>query len=175
MNALQNAHRSWKIKHENLNTTKSMVVSKEPIRCKLAIDNHLIEQVSSFNYFGVLTSRDRNITKEVRTQANKAAIILGYLRDIIWKNKYISLQNKVRIYKASVRPILTYAAETRAKNSKTKKVARTTEMRTLRSIMGVTLIDRMRSADIREKCGVQDIVRWMRKRMECTCGAHEPR
>lgn len=62
--------------------TKSMVISKEPIRCKLVIDNQLIEQVSSFNYLGVNISSSRDITKEVRLQANRASLIAGYLRNM---------------------------------------------------------------------------------------------
>lgn len=79
--------------------TKSMVISKELIRCKLAIDDQLIEQVFSFNYLDINTSSSRDVTKEVRSQVNRASIISGCLRDIIWRNKFISTENKVRIYK----------------------------------------------------------------------------
>jgi len=37
-------------------------------------------------------------------------------------------------------------------------------MKTLRTIMGKTRIDRIRNTDIREQCEVQDIVRWGRQR-----------
>jgi len=39
---------------------------------------------------------------------------------------------------------------------------RTTEMKVLRTIKGVTLKDQIRSGTIREEIEVQDIVRWMR-------------
>lgn len=60
--------------------------------------------------------------------------ISGALSTIIWRNKYLSNKTKVRIYKACVRPVLTYAVETRAETAKTKQIFRTTEMRTLRAI-----------------------------------------
>jgi len=44
----------------------------------------------------------------------------------------MSTRSKVRIYKSYVRPDMTYAIETRAENAATKRLLRTTEMRTLR-------------------------------------------
>ena len=42
----------------------------------------------------------------------KAARISGCLYNLIWDNRYMSTDSKVRIYKTNVRPVLTYAAET---------------------------------------------------------------
>lgn len=52
--------------------------------------------------------------EEVREQTNKASKISGYLRDTIWKNKYIREESKIHIYKTCIRPVFTYADETRA-------------------------------------------------------------
>jgi hypothetical protein len=41
----------------------------------------------------------------------------------------MSTESKIRIYKTCMRPILTYAAETRAEISKTKQLLRSAEMR----------------------------------------------
>ena len=144
--------------------TCAMVISKEAVRCKLAVYNKPIKQVSAFKYLGIDISNNRNLTQEVRSQANRAATISGCLQSVIWKNKYINTECKVRIYKACVRPTLTYAIETRAETSKTKALARTTELKTLRSILGVSLFDHIRNEEIRQRCGVQDIVRWARVR-----------
>lgn len=66
--------------------TQSMVISKEPIKCKLMVNDKTIEQVMAYKYLGIETSSDRNIIKEVQAQTNKANRISGYLRDIIWRN-----------------------------------------------------------------------------------------
>lgn len=142
-----------------INKTQSMVISKDPIRWKLTINNGIIQQVLRFNYLGVSVSSERNLIEEARTQAMKASRVSGYLRDIIWKNKMMSPQSKIKIYKTCVRPILTYPTETRAETSTAKRIMRTTEMRILRIIKEVTLRDRIRSEDIREELGVQDVVR----------------
>ena len=87
--------------------TKSLVISKEPIRCKLVVENHPIEQVMSFQYLGVNTTSDRNLISEVRSQTTKFNNLSGCLRDVIWKNKFMLNQNKDRIYKNCIRPIIT--------------------------------------------------------------------
>lgn len=146
--------------------TKSMVIAKEPIRCKLVVEEEIIEQVSSFQYLGIeiRVSSDRNLYKEVRQQALKGARISGYLRDITWKNKYLLTQSKVKIYKTVVRPTLTYGAETRAETSKTKQLLRTVEMNTLRAIIGKTRLDRVRNQTVRDECEVSDVVKFIKRR-----------
>jgi hypothetical protein len=85
----------------------------------------------TFKYLGAEMSADRNLTQEVWNQLSKATRISGCLREIIWHNAYMSTESKIRIYKTCMRPILTYAAETRAETSKTKQLLRSAEMRVL--------------------------------------------
>ncbi|KAL6421250.1 hypothetical protein ACFW04_013665 [Cataglyphis niger] len=84
------------------------------------------------------------IPRERSKNAGKQSRIADYFSDIVWRNKYMSTKNKIRIYKTCIRPILTYAAETRVETSRTKKMMRTTEMRILRAIKGVSLRDILR-------------------------------
>jgi hypothetical protein len=60
----------------------------------------------------------------------------GYPRDIIWRNKYMNLKNKIKIYRTCVRPVMTYAIE--AGITISKRLLRSTEMRTLRCITANT-------------------------------------
>ena len=79
-----------------------MAIAKEPVRCKLEIEGKIIEQVSKFNYLGTEIRSDKNLSEEVRTQVYKAARISGCLKDLVWRNKHMSVESKVRIYKTSV-------------------------------------------------------------------------
>ena len=63
----------------------------------------------------------------------------------------MKVESKIRIYKAVVRPIMTYGAETRAATTKTEQLLRMAEMNTLRAILGKTRFDRMKSVDILER------------------------
>ena len=64
----------------------------------------------------------------------------------------------MKIYKASVRPIITYAVEARADTTRTDQLLKSTEMKTLRSKLGLTPWDKIRSENIREECEIEAIV-----------------
>ena len=94
----------------------------------------------------------------------RLAAISGYLQDVIWKNKYMFTESKVRICKTCFRRALTCAAEIRADTSKTKRIMRTTEMKVLRAITGHSLRDRIRNYAIQNECKILDIVKWTRSK-----------
>ena len=118
----------------------------------------------TFKYLGVEISSSSDLYSEVREQTNKASALSGCLRNVIWNNKHVRIQSKVRIYKTCIRPVMTYGIETRADTTRTKNLLRTTEMKTLRAIAGVSLRDRIRNEEIRRTCDIEDIVRWGRAR-----------
>lgn len=62
---------------------------------------------------------------------------------MIWRNKYITTKTKSRIYKATIRPIITYTSKIRPDTIRTQKLLETTEMTMLRRITRNTLIDHM--------------------------------
>ena len=140
--------------------TQCLTIAKEPLRYKLAVYGKSMEQVMNFKYLGVTITSSGDL--------EKAFLISGYLRDIIWRSKYMSMDSQTRIYKTCVRTIMTYAIETRAENSTMKRLLRTTEMSVLRGITGCSLRDHIRSNDIRTQCGILDVVRYgrIRRRVE---------
>lgn len=91
----------------SIKKTQSTVGLKEPIHCKLAIDDQIIEQVGTFKYLGVDISNERNIIEDVHSQSSKAAMISGSLRSLILTNKHMAVERKARIYKTGIRPIIT--------------------------------------------------------------------
>lgn len=84
--------------------------------------------------------------------------------ETIWSNKHVNLESKVRIYKACVRPLLTYAAETRAKTSNTRMM-RTTDLKVLRIIAEITREYRISSGGHEHDvtCGQTILKEWMQK------------
>jgi hypothetical protein len=99
-------------------------------------------------YFGTEITSNGALQSEVQHQVHKSARISGCLNDAIWPNKYLRLEAKVRIYKSVVRPILTYYVETRADISKTKQLLETTEMNTLKKLVGKIRSDHVTNQDI---------------------------
>ena len=91
-------------------------------------------------------------------------MISGLLRDITWRNKDMTVESATKIYTAVLRPIMTCGAETRATTTKTKQLSRTTEMNTLRAILGKTRFDTMKNIDILERCNLQEVVKFVKSR-----------
>ncbi|KAJ4427041.1 hypothetical protein ANN_26840 [Periplaneta americana] len=120
----------------------------------------------SFNYLGAKITSDGCLKEEVRDQVNKAAAVSGYLNSYIWKNKYLRRETKIRIYKTVVRPIMTYAVETRSDTTKTKQMMNVTEMKVLRNITGKTKLDRIQNTGIRDICNIQPIEKWTARRRD---------
>ena len=63
-----------------------------------------------FKYLGVEIFGYGDVETEVREQTNKAARIAECLSNTIWRNKHMRIETKVRIYKATIRPIMTDTA-----------------------------------------------------------------
>lgn len=78
------------------------------------------------------------------------------MRDIVWRNEIWNANIKTRIYKTCPRSILTYATETRAETSTSRRIMRITE--NIKNHQG----DNIRSQDIREELEVQDAMRWVK-------------
>ena len=102
--------------------------------------------------------------KDLKNQINKASALSGCLRDIVWSNSYMRTDSKIIIYKTCIRPVVTYSTQVRKDTNKTKCMLSVAEMKILRTIVEKTRRGRVRNTDIREHCGIQDMVRWGRQR-----------
>ena len=105
--------------------------------------------------------KNENLATEIKTQAQKAAIVDDCLNDLVLINKYMRKETKSKIYKATGHPITTYALETRVETSETRQMLEANEMKLQRKIVGKTKIDRIRSQQIRESCGIRLIKKWV--------------
>ncbi|CAG9830511.1 unnamed protein product [Diabrotica balteata] len=113
-----------------------MTTSKYPLRCKIQIGGKIIKQKARFRYLGIDITSYGDVEEEVRQQSLKANKAAESLNDTIWKNKHQRQDTKSRIYKAAIRPILTYTEKSRPDTSKTRRLQllETTEMKILRRI-----------------------------------------
>ncbi|KAJ4441021.1 hypothetical protein ANN_10870 [Periplaneta americana] len=71
--------------------------------------------------------------------------------------------SKISVIYVSQNPF-TYATETTAETKRTQQMMTTVEMRILRSISGYSLYDRKTNEEIRNKCGILDVTKWVKKR-----------
>lgn len=137
-------------------------IAKEPVKCQMLTGNAIIDLVMPFECLGVYTINCRNLIEETQIQNTKLLRTAYCLRDVIFRNNYMRLQGKIRIYTRMMYSIITYAYETRAETKKTKLKMRTTEINT-------KLDDSWTSQQ--ERCNIQLVAKW-RKNVEKEMGEH---
>jgi hypothetical protein len=133
---------------KQLKNTSCKSKSKEEIAdapLNVIIREHRIEKVDNFNYLGCHISRDQTHQKEIETRVGKVSNAFNQLRRIIWYHKCISIQAKIRIFKACALPVLVYVSELWCLATAEKQRLNTFYMKCLRAIIDVSLGDRMKN------------------------------
>jgi hypothetical protein len=81
--------------------------NKNPIQ----IDGNIIENVENFTYVGSNVSIDGGAAKDVNLRIQKARDVFARMSNI-WRDNYLSIKTKLRIYNACVESVLSYGCET---------------------------------------------------------------
>ena len=138
---LQQACLKWGMK---INFDKCKVLT--PSNSNIMIQGELLENVNSFAYLG---SSVPNVTKDIERRTALALTSFARLRKSICSNRDILLKLKLRLYWAFILPIATYVSETWAITVNNKNKLLVFEMQCLRSILGVSRLNRIRNEGIR--------------------------
>lgn len=121
----------------NENKTKYMVSSRQKtnnIR-NITVGKYLFEKVDNFKYLGVTINGKNERSEEIqeRIQAGNRAY---YACKNLLHNNNLNRRTKMRTYKATIRPVVTYASETMCLTKKDEEKLRTFERKIVRKIMG---------------------------------------
>ena len=147
---LQQSCLKWGMK---INFDKCNVLT--PSNDNILIQGELLENVSNFVYLGSSVS---DTTKDIERRIALALTSFGRLRKSIWSNRDILLKLKLRLYRALILPIATYASETWALTNTDEKKLLVFEMQCLRSILGVSRLNRIRNEEIRRITGSEKTI-----------------
>ena len=112
-----------------------------------------LKQVTSFKYLGSVISEEGGCDLEVRQRIKAAWAKWRQVSGVILDKK-IPLKLRIKVYKTVIRPVLLYGAETWALQRKEEEILERTKMRMLRWILGVSLMERIESEEIRKRVGV---------------------
>ena len=115
------------------------------IPCDITMRNQKIEIVDEFNYLGCYVTNDQKQCKDIETRVSKASNAFNSLRRIVWYRKCISIQAKIRIFRATVLPVLLSGSEVWSLTVAEEQRLKTFYMKCLRTIIGVSIADRMRN------------------------------
>ncbi len=113
---------------------------------------------------------------EVDHRIGAASKVIGAIREEVINGRELSKSTKLRVINATVMPTLLCACETWTLLERHKSKVQAFEMRCLRRVEGVIMLDKLRNVDIRSRLGQVSVVsrvekkktEWLRKMEEMT-------
>jgi hypothetical protein len=142
----------------NVAKTQYMVVNELENR-DLFLNGIKLEKVKTFKYLGSIITDDGRMEEELKARMAKAGSCFGALVKIMCNRGHVSLDTKLIVLRCVLIPVLMYASETwnltKAQESRLDVI----EMRWLRSILGIKMMDFIPNCDIRLICGITEVSR----------------
>ena len=155
----------------NANKTEVMVNNKEGGDRVRVQDSRgsIIKQVDTFKYLGSTLSQRGGCEAEVETRIKAA---WGKWREVagVVCDRKMPIKLKIKVYSTVVRPVLIYGSETWAPRRKEEAKLERTEMRMLRWMMGISLLERLENDEIRRMAGIVKITEVIREARLRWCG-----
>ena len=98
-----------------ISTKKTMMMMHQPAPGALytepliSVNGEHLKAAERFVYLGSILSRTANIDEEVMRRVAHGSAAFGRLRSSVWERRGLSLQTKLKVYRAVVLPSLLYA------------------------------------------------------------------
>ena len=156
----------------NVNVGKSKVMrcarEERVERMNVVLKGQVLEEVNVFKYLGSNVSADGSCEKEVISRVNEGGKVWGAVNRVVGSMN-VRLDVKKCLYERVVVPTVLYGSEAWSMREKERKKLNVFEMKCLRSMIGVTRMDRVRNERVRERTGVmcdlagradESVLRW---------------
>ena len=117
----------------------------------ISIDDAELKVVNSFKYLGSMISNDGSLDKEIAYRISKASQALGRLLNRLLNHHNVTLDTKLKVYRAVVLSSLLYGCETWTIYRRHLKQLERFHQRALRSILGILWQDRVTNTEVLER------------------------
>ena len=129
--------------------TKLMTNNINGICSTIKVSGEKLETVQSFKYMGAIVT-DEGSRPEILSRIAQATGALANLK-VIWKDKNIALNTKIRLLRSLIMSIFLYACETWALTAETERKIQTMEMRSFRRLLGISYRERITNEEVRSR------------------------
>jgi Reverse transcriptase (RNA-dependent DNA polymerase). len=137
-----------------VNTGKSKVMRcsrrRDGGRTNVVLNGTMLEEVDCFKYLGSHVTAEGAVDAEVSHRVKEAAKVMGGLKKVI-NSRSLGMEAKRTLYEGIVVPTVLYGAETWGLREDERRRLDVLEMKCLRSMCGVTRLDRIRNEEIRRR------------------------
>ena len=117
--------------------------SKDYTKPTITVNGEALKTVNKFTDLGSTLSRNVHINDQVVLRITKASAAFGNLREKVWEREGLSIQTKLKVYKAVILPSLLYSCETWTVYSHHLKSLNSFDLKCLRKILKIHWQDKV--------------------------------
>ena len=118
------------------------------------LNGEALEEVDQFKYLGSVIAANGGVEADVRHRVNEGCKVLGALKGVM-KNRGLGMNVKKVLYEIVVVPTVMYGSESWGMKVTERQKLNVFEMKCLRSMTGVSWLDRVRNEVVRARAGVR--------------------
>ena len=140
----------------NVNKSKVMRCTRreDGVRLNVMLNGEKMEEVNQFKYLGAIVAANGGVEADVRHRVNEGCKVLGAMNGVI-KNRGLRMNVKKVLYERVIVPTVTYGSEVWGMKLRERQILNVFKMKCLRSMAGVSRLDRVRNGEVRERTGVR--------------------
>ena len=140
----------------NVGKSKVMKCTRdgEGDRLNVVLNGEVLEEVNQFKYLGSIVAADGGVEADVCNRINEGCKMFGSMKCLM-KNRGLGMNVKKILYERVVVPTVTYGSELWGLKVRERQKLNVFEMGCLRSMYGVTRMDRIRNEVVRQGTGVE--------------------
>ena len=129
--------------------TKLMTNNINGISSIIKVSGEKLETVQSFKYLGVIVT-DEGSRPEILSRIPQATGALANLK-VIWTDKNIALNTKIRLLRSLIMSIFLYACEAWTLTAETERKIQIMEMRSFRRLLGISYREHITNEEVRSR------------------------
>ena len=133
------------------------------VELQISVNGQTLQAVESFAYHGSTLTRYVNIDLGVSTRISKASSAFGILREKVWERRGISLQTKLKVYKAVVLTTLLYGCETWTTYRRHERQVNHFHQRCLRNLLHIRWQDKIPDTEVLKRADLPSITTLIQK------------
>ena len=130
---------------------------------QISVNGQTLQAVETFIYLGSTLSRTTTIDAEINNRISKASSAFGRLREKVWERRGISLETKLKVYRAVVLTTLLYGSETWTAYRRHEKQLNHFHLRCLRNRLHIRWQDKVPDTEVLKQANFPSIITTMRK------------
>ena len=113
-----------------------------------------LEEVDRFKYLGLQVSADGGYEKDVEHRMNEGHRAWGVLKSVL-SNRGLWMKAKECLYERLIVPTALYIAAAWGMRSAERRKVNVLEMKCLRSLVGVSRLNRVKNEEVRRGAGIE--------------------